>query len=84
MRKTPDRQADSTPANEDGLVLEPFLGHDNTDIIHLVRTTLNRSVDGMIAPLKDEIHTALTDFLPPSTAPTTLDDEEWYLSLIHI
>ncbi|OAF55494.1 hypothetical protein VC83_07706 [Pseudogymnoascus destructans] len=65
IRKIPDRMANSTPANEDGLVLEPFLGHDNTDIIHLVRTSITRSVDAMIAPLTTEIHTSLSFFLPP-------------------
>ncbi|KFZ15790.1 hypothetical protein V502_05410 [Pseudogymnoascus sp. VKM F-4520 (FW-2644)] len=84
IRKIPDRMANSTPANEDGLVLDPFLGHDNTDIIHLVRTDLTRSVDAMIAPLKSEIHTSLSaNFLPPSTAPTVLDNEEWYPLTVH-
>ncbi|OBT51333.1 hypothetical protein VE04_08542 [Pseudogymnoascus sp. 24MN13] len=51
IRKVPDSIANSTPANEDGLVLEPFLGHDNTDIIHLVRTTLNQLRDEEWYPL---------------------------------
>ncbi|KFY89950.1 hypothetical protein V498_06241 [Pseudogymnoascus sp. VKM F-4517 (FW-2822)] len=84
IRKIPDRIANSTPANEDGLVLDPFLGHDNTDIIHLVRTDLTRSVDAMIAPLKDEIHLTLsTHFLPPSTPPTLLSGEQWYPLTVH-
>jgi hypothetical protein len=107
IRKIPDRMANSTPANEDvspsppasfsqtnppqGLVLEPFLGHDNTDIIHLVRTDLTRSVDAMIAPLKSEIHLTLsTHFLPPSTPPVLLpssrgseEEEEWYPLTVH-
>ncbi|OBT66800.1 hypothetical protein VE03_04114 [Pseudogymnoascus sp. 23342-1-I1] len=84
IRKIPDRMANSTPANEETLVLEPFLGHDNTDIIHLVRTDLTRAVDAMIAPLKDEIHTSLSlHFLPPSTRPTTISGEAWYPLTVH-
>ncbi|OBT75677.1 hypothetical protein VF21_05186 [Pseudogymnoascus sp. 05NY08] len=84
IRKIPDKMANSTPANEDGLVLEPFLGHDNTDIIHLVRTDITRSVDAMIDPLKDEIHTTLSlHFLPPTTAATVIDNEEWYPLTVH-
>ncbi|KFY44346.1 hypothetical protein V494_01518, partial [Pseudogymnoascus sp. VKM F-4513 (FW-928)] len=84
IRKIPDRQANSTPANEDGLVLEPFLGHDNTDIIHVVRTDLTRSVDAMIAPLKQEIHLTLSqNFLPSTTPPQVVEDEEWYPLTVH-
>ncbi|OBT48819.1 hypothetical protein VE00_00615 [Pseudogymnoascus sp. WSF 3629] len=82
IRKVPDSMANSTPANEDGLVLEPFLGHDNTDIIHLVRTDIARSVDAMIFPLTSEIHTSLSAFIPPSP-PTLLSGEEWYPLTVH-
>ncbi|KFY73381.1 hypothetical protein V499_06551 [Pseudogymnoascus sp. VKM F-103] len=68
IRKVPDSIANSTPANEDGLVLEPFLGHDNTDIIHLTKST----------PAS-----LLSAFLPPGPPTLLPGDEEWYPLTVH-
>lgn len=57
VRKRLDADVGASEANEDNLILNPFLGEHHVDIVFPVRTSITRSIDSFIPRIIEEIQT---------------------------
>lgn len=64
VRKSLDSVIDSTPANENDVVLEPFLGGDVGDFSMFVWTDVRKSINALIPTLTEEITTSMRAYFP--------------------
>lgn len=94
VRKRMDADVGASEANEDNLILNPFLGEHHVDIVFSVRTSVTRSIDSFIPRLIEEISTVqklnfptplpenLTK-LKPGYAPVEIDGKTFIPTNIH-